>query len=256
MRRLAILFLPLALTSHARTIDDTHKVTAALVGRVWHDETPLADGSFEMTCVIDELDARGAVTKHVVLEHRRTFHSGSMREELISARENDVDILERQRRAEAHPVRLGTGDRWSLDDALAPPIPFLGESPYHYQLVLQTASDTAGAGRMTYAPHERRADRRCASGHIELDAHDGLPLSHRFTPIPLPKMIRALTTTVQYGRVNGLAVPVSTESIGEGGLFFIKKRFRVRMTYHHWNLNTVASAIRLPTPTVSDNSNP
>ena len=107
---------------------------------------------------------------------------------------------------------------------------------------------------MTYAPHERRADRRCASGHIELDAHDGLPLRLVFTPIPLPKMIRALTTTVRYGRVRGLAVPDSTESIGEGGLLFIKKRFRIRMTYHHWDLNVAGSSTRTTSSIVSDNS--
>jgi len=253
MHRLALLLLPLALTTHARPIDDPYQVTAALVGRVWHDDTPLADGSFEMTCVIDELDARGAVTKHLVLEHRRTFRAGTMREDLLSARENDVDILERQRTAEAHPARRGTPDRWSLDDALAPPIPFLGASPSHYQLVLHTASNTPGFSRMTYAPHERRSGRRCASGHIELDAHDGLPLRLTFTPIPLPKMIRALTTTVRYGRVNGLAVPLSTESIGEGGLLFIKKRFRVRMTYHHWDLG---ASPRQASPTGFDSSQP
>lgn len=254
MRPLAPLLLLLTFSLHAPGADDTRQLTSALVGRVWHDDSPLADGSFRMTCVIDELDSKGTVTKHLVLEHKRTFRSGTMHEELLSARENDVDILERQRKAEAHPVRRGTAARWSLDDALAPPIPFLGEPPSHYQLVSESPLGTAGFSRLSYAPHERRADRRCASGHVELDPRDGLPLRLVFTPIPLPRMIRALTTTVRYGRVNGLAIPESTESVGEGGLLFIKKRFRIRMTYHHWDLNVAGSPTRPTSSIVSDNS--
>jgi len=251
MGRLTPLLLLLGLATQARATDEAHQIATALAGRVWHDDAPLADGSFEMTCVIDELDSKGNVTKHLVLQHRRTFRSGAMHEELLAARENGVDVLGRQRKAEAHPVRRGTTVRWSLDDALSPPIPFLAEPPSHYQLVAESPSDTARPRRMGYAPRVRVADRRCASGHVELDAQDGLPLRLVFTPIPLPKMIRTLTTTVNYGRLSGLAIPESTESIGEGGLLFIKKRFRVRMTYQHWGL---AAAATPASPLVSDNS--
>lgn len=245
----------LVLTAQALATDNAHQITAALAGRVWHDDAPLADGSFEMTCVIDELDSEGTVTKHLVLRHRRTFRSGAMREELLAARENDVDVLERQRKAEAHPARRGTAARWSLDDALAPPIPFLGEPPSHYRLLPEAPSASAGSRRMlSYAPRVRVADRRCASGHVELDTRDGLPLRLVFTPIPLPKMIRTLTTTVNYGRLDGLAIPESTESVGEGGLLFIRKRFRIRMTYHHWDLNVASSATRPALSTVSDHA--
>ncbi len=255
MGRLAPLLMALVLSTHARAADDTFQFAAALAGRVWHDDRPLADGSFVMTCVFDELDSKGNVTKHLVLEHKRTFRSGTMHEELLSARENDVDVLERQRRDEAHPMRRGTAARWSVDDALAPPIPFLGEPPSRYKLILEPASDTVGSRRMSYTPHERRAERRGAEGHVEFDARDGLPLRLVFTPIPLPKMIRALTTTVHYGRFGGLAIPESTESIGEGGLLFIKKRFRVRMDYRHWNLNIVGFARSAPS-IVSDSPQP
>ena len=207
-----------------------------------------ADGSFEMTCVIDELDAKGNVTNHLVLEHRRTFRAGRMREELVSAHENGADILEKQRKAESHPARRGTAARWSLDDALAPPIPFLGELPDHYRLVPEATAGVPGARRVSYAPRRDFDDRQCAIGHVELDAGDGLPRRLVFTPIPLPKMIRALTTTVSYGRLASLAVPESTESVGEGGFLFLKKRFRIRMSYRHWNLEAAGSTARAAEP--------
>ena len=248
MRRFVLLLLLVAV-NRVRADDDARDVVSSLSGRVWHDEAPLADGSFEMTCVIDELDAKGNVTNHLVLEHRRTFRGGRMREELVSAHENGVDILEKQRKTESsHPARRGTAARWSLDDALAPPVPFLGEPPDHYRLVSEATAGMAGARRVSYAPRRDFDDRRCAIGHVELDAGDGLPRRLVFTPIPLPKMIRALTTTVRYGRLASLAVPESTESVGEGGFLFLKKRFRIRMRYHHWNLDAAGSSAHAAEP--------
>jgi hypothetical protein len=204
-----------------------------LKGRVWHDDSPLGHGSFDMTCVMEYLDARDRVTKTLVLEHRRSFEDGRLKEELLSAREDGKDVTERERR-KASPAggsRRNSPARWSLDETLAPPLPFLLDGP-EYRFDLQAEE---GRPRLSYAP-ARQTDGRMGSGWVELDPEDRLPLTHRFVPSPLPKLIQSLVTTVRYRRLGGLAVPDSTESVGEGGLLFIKRRFRVRMTYRDWRL--------------------
>jgi hypothetical protein len=208
--------------------------------QIWHDETPLADASFRMTCVMEYLSGRGEVTRTLVLEHRRSFRGGVMREELLSAREDGIDVTERERRKEAEGStdRRGTASRWSLDDTLAPPLPFLAH-PGTYQV---TAEEPGGT-RLAYRPASG-ASGRLATGWVELDPSDGLPVRQQFVPVPLPRMIRSQVTTVRYGRVRGLAVPESSESIGEGGVLFIKRRFRVTMTYRDWTLGDVKASAR------------
>lgn len=223
----------------ADPLDDDGRLRVAMQGRVWHDRAPLRDGSFRMTCVMEYLSAEGTVTKTLRLDHRRSFREGQMRDELLSASEDGLDVLDRERRsAEAAPVS-GFPKRWSLDESLAPPVPFLDDPTGPYRI--QPLSDGIADGtRFRYAPGARSDDRRTAEGVLELDPADGLPRRHTFTPRPLPKMIRALVTTVRYGRLDGLAKPESSESIGEGGFLFIKRRFRVRMTYYDWDLAPAA----------------
>ncbi len=204
-----------------------------LKGRVWHDDSPLGHGSFDMTCVMEYLDARDRVTKTLVLEHRRSFEDGRLKEELLSAREDGKDVTDRERRkaSPGNGSRRSSTARWSLDETFAPPLPFLLDAPgYRFELRAEE-----GVSRLSYAP-VRQTDGRVGSGWVEFDPADRLPLTHRFVPSPLPKLIRSLVTTVRYRRLGGLAVPDSTESVGEGGLLFIKRRFRVRMTYRDWRL--------------------
>lgn len=205
----------------------------ALRGRVWHDDAPLADASYRMTCVMEYLGSRDEVTKTLVLEHRRSVTGGRLREELVSAREDGRDVTERERRkqAAAEEDRQASPSRWSLDEALSPPLPFLSSRGDGYRL---TMAGGAGA-RLAYHP-ATGASGRVATGSVDLDPADGLPLRHQFVPLPLPRMIRALVTVVRYRRVGGIAVPASTESAGKGGILFIKRRFRVTMTYRDWQI--------------------
>ncbi|MBL8114577.1 MAG: hypothetical protein JNK60_16975 [Acidobacteria bacterium] len=225
VRRLALQMLLLAFTAHTHAGDEARQTASALAGRVWHDDTPLADGSFQMTCIVEELDGKGAVTKSLVLEHRREFKAGRMTERLISALENGRDVTEKQRKAEAHPERRGSSARWSIDEALAPPLPFLIR-PDSYRLSLSPAGNV-----LTYAPHPGAKPHRLARGSVTLDPSDGLPLAHRFGPEPLPSLVRRIETVVEYGRLHGIAIPSQTTTEGEGGFLFITKRFRITMRY-------------------------
>ncbi len=227
MSSLSTLFAVLLVTAPVAQGQETDPLSlaAALQGRVWHDETPLKDRSFQMTCIIEELNRKGAVTKRLVVEHRREFKAGRMTETLVSAYENGRDVTERQRKAEARPERRGLDGTWSIDEALAPPLPFLAY-PGAYRLSL-----SAGGSGLTYVPHPGRVNHRMARGMVTLDPVDGLPVLHRFIPEPLPSLIRRLETTVRYGRLDGLAVPEEALTEGEGGLLFIKKRFRIAMRY-------------------------
>jgi hypothetical protein len=234
----ASLIALLVVTGAAAVTDVRGPVTAgarveALRGRVWHDDAPLSDGSYRMTCVMEYLGPGGEVTKTLVLEHERTFRGGRMHEALVSARENGKDVTERERRKQQESAadRQGSPARWSVDEALAPPVPFLPRSEgYQYRLVADGMAQT-----LEYSA-DTRASGRMATGSVTLDPSDGLPVRHRFVPTPLPRLIRSLATVVRYERVGTVAVPVATETVGEGGLLFIKRRFRVTMTYRDWRL--------------------
>jgi hypothetical protein len=208
---------------------DAAGLAAAFHGRVWHDETPLTDRSFQMTCIIEELDRRGAAKKRLVLEHRREFKAGRMIETLVSAHENGRDVTDRQRKAETRPERRGLDGTWSIDEALAPPLPFLAY-PGAYRLSL-----SEGGSALAYVPLPGRANHRMARGMVTLDPGDHLPVLHRFIPEPLPSLIRRLETSVRYGRLEGLAIPEETLTEGEGGFLFIRKRFRITMRYRDMN---------------------
>jgi hypothetical protein len=237
-RSVLVAVLLMIQTASADPLGEDARLRAAMRGRVWHDRAPLRDGSLRMTCVMEYLNAEGTVTKTLQLDHRRSFRDGQMRDELLSASEDGRDVLERERRsAEAAPAS-GFPKRWSLDESLSPPVPFLDDLTGSYRI--QTLSDGVADGRLRYATGPRSDDYRTAEGVLELDPADGLPRRHTFTPRPLPKMIRALITTVHYGRLDGLAMPQSSESVGEGGFLFIKRRFRVRMTYYDWDLAPAA----------------
>ena len=238
--RIALLLLALIapLPVAADSPPDAAGLAEAMRGRVWHDTAPLGDASFGMTCVIEDLDAHGAVTSRLVLEHRRTFIAGSMREELLAVHENGIDVLERQRKVERGAKR-GSPLRRSVDDALAPPIPFLVAPPSAYELALAPLPGRA-LQRLTYSPIDGAAPGRRASGYLDIDPGDGLPVLLVSTPIPFPKLIRSLVTTVRYGRLDGVAIPESTESLVEGGFLFFKRRLRIRMNYHDWALRPAA----------------
>jgi hypothetical protein len=203
----------------------------ALKDRVWHDDAPPRDGSHRMTCVMEYLGSRGEVTKTLVLEHKRTFRGGRMHEELLSAREDDRDVTDRERRKQEESAadRRGSPLRWSVDESLAPPLPFI------YDADAYTVIGVSSTGVFQYRPSGRTPG-RAATGSVSLDPSDGLPVRHEFVPVPLPRMIRQLVTVVRYGRIAGVAVPVATETTGEGGLLFLKRRFRVTMTYRDWVL--------------------
>jgi hypothetical protein len=188
-----------------------------------------------MTCVLDYVDDEGHVTRRLVLEHLATFANGELRQELVSAREDGRDVTDRERKEREDEARASGRARrqWTLDEALEPAIPFLWEAaPYH----LEMQQATNGVARLLYRS-ARNQRTPSAAGWLELDVSDSLPLRHHFVPEPLPRRIRKLVTVVRYGRLDGIAVPESTESVGEGGFLFIRRRFEVRMTYHDWRLN-------------------
>ena len=181
----------------------------SLRGRVWHDEAPLAEVSFRMTCIMEYLGSGGEVTRTVVLEHRRWFSRGRMQEELVSARENGQDVTERERRKEAgaDDHRRGSASRWSLDETLAPPLPFLAPGGARYRLGLEAGKGT----RLVYHPAEA-TELRVASGWVELDAADGLPLRHQFVPAPLPSTPRGHSQPALCA-IGRIGVPVRVASI-------------------------------------------
>ena len=72
-----------------------------------------------------------------------------------------------------------------------------------------------------------------------LSPEDALPVRHTFTPIPFPRFIRSLITETHYTRQAGYAVPQTAATVGEGSLLFFRKRFRIRMAYHDWELQAL-----------------
>jgi len=200
--------------------------------RVWDSAAPLGEGAYRMTCELEYLDGEERVTKRLVLEHRVSFAGGELRQELLSALEDGRDVTEREREKQGEGNDGDDPREWILDETLEPPLPFLW-SGGGYRLEVRRVG---AVSRIHYHRDAGGEGARGAAGWVELDTSDGLPVLHQFSPDPLPRRIRTLTTLVRYGRLRGFAVPEATESRGEGGFLFIKRRFRVRMTYHDWQL--------------------
>lgn len=205
--------------------------------RVFQEDAPNRNGSVRMECRIEELDSSGQIKKTLLLQHRRTYQNGTLREELLSAAEDGKDVTERQRREEAGLDRHGSHERWSLDDALAPSIPSLIAPDGMYRLAFEKES-SEGRWRITYSPREQKPSVRAARGFVVLDDKDQLPVRHHFEPIPMPDWIDKLVTDVRYTRAAGLVVPDSTDTRAEGGFLFVRKRYRIRMRYHNWSLES------------------
>lgn len=213
--------------------------------QVFQEDAPVRNGSVRMECRIEELDRSGQIKKTLLLQHRRFYQNGMLREELLSATEDGKDVTERQRREEAGLDRKGSRERWSLDDALAPSIPVLGSSDGLYRLTFEKESPE-GRWRLAYSPREQKPAFRAARGFVVIDDKDQLPVRHRFEPIPMPDWIDKLVTEVRYTRAAGLAVPDSTDTRAEGGFLFVRKRYHIRMRYHDWSLQTEKAAEVLP----------
>lgn len=199
-------------------------------GIVWDQDQPGSDGSVEMLCTLEERDGRGAVTKTLVLAHRLTFRVGQRtREDLLWAREDGRDVTGRER--SKTPPEPGGPRRWTVDEALSPGLSFLVRSAGDFRFREEPAQD--GVRRLVYEPSPAAAG-RAARGVIEMD-DEGRPVRHRFEPAPLPRLVSVLATETRYVRLGDRIVPVETETVGEGGFLFIRKRFRARMTYRNWS---------------------
>jgi hypothetical protein len=218
-------------------LHDPHSWVRAVRDRVFQEGTPNRNGSVRMECRIEELDGSGQIKKTLLLQHRRIYQNGTLREELLSATEDGKDVTERQRREEAGMDRHASRERWSLDDALAPSIPLLATPDGAYRLAFEKES-AEGRLRISYSPREQKPTLRAARGFIVLDDKDHLPVRHRFEPIPMPDWIDKLVTDVRYTRIAGLVVPDSTDTRAEGGFLFVRKRYRIRMRYHDWSLES------------------
>lgn len=205
--------------------------------RVFQEDAPSRNGSVRMECRIEELDSNGQIKKTLLLQHRRTYQNGTLREELLSATEDGKHVTERQRGEEAGLDRRGSRERWTLDDALAPSIPLLSAPDGLYRPAFEKES-SEGRWRITYLPREQKPSVRAARGFVVLDDKDQLPVRHRFEPIPMPDWIDKLVTDVRYTRAAGLVVPDSTDTRAEGGFLFVRKRYRIRMRYYDWSLES------------------
>ena len=65
-----------------------HTWVRAVRDRVFQEGTPNRNGSVRMECRIEELDGSGQIKKTLLLQHRRIYQNGTLREELLSATED------------------------------------------------------------------------------------------------------------------------------------------------------------------------
>jgi hypothetical protein len=177
-------------------------------------------GAVTMTSTSEELDSDGKVVHTRV----RVIRTGKT-DELISATDDGKDVTAEKKkkfeeRAREHKEEL------KLDS------PFAGKVQDKY-VFGDLGPDKADPSltRISFAPKEGKSE-EVAIGEATVDAATGEPVRFQLRPSELPRFADHVLVRIELGAKSGVGRRVSKVSVeGDGGLLFIKKRFRATTVY-------------------------
>jgi hypothetical protein len=103
---------------------------------------------------------------------------------------------------------------------------------------LDTTEMIDGKTTIVYEFTDQADDDRVMTGRAWLDATGGFPVKVEYTSDPLPKRVKRMITTLDYGYIPPDSVFVRRMVVSAtGGFLFIKKHFRMDMTFgEYWRL--------------------
>lgn len=176
------------------------------------------DGTYSLKMVAEELDKKGKPTSTTEVETKG--------DELIRYVEDGKDVTQEKKAKRKEPgekrgsVSLGFGD------------PFSKESRPHYAFTLVKIEE--GRATIAFAPKGKKSP-EIGVGTAVVDVETGALRSLEFRPSAMPKFVSKLDIAITCDEQTPLGWAMSKMSVqGEGGMLFVKKRFRMTSTFSDW----------------------
>jgi hypothetical protein len=161
---------------------------------------------------------------------------GEVQYETVRVIENGEDITESEK---AKEQAEDEDEEESESERMEAYNPFDPDSQDRISVVpIGSAGIVGGRNTVVYEFTERTEDDVEISGRAWLEIDSGAPVRIEYTPDPLPKRVKSLTTTVEYEHMYPDSL-VARHMVVEvtGGFLFIKKHFHMDMTFdRHWRL--------------------
>lgn len=206
----------------------------------------LAQCTYTGTTRNEDLDSKGKPTSVSETIERISWENGAQRKQLVKASRDGLDVTReetgRREKADTSREPPGKSKQQSTTLALEAPTELANQPRYRFS-VAGTAPGQPGGLLVAFEPRGP-ATVDTNIGEALIDSSAASVSLIRFHPAILPAHTDSMSVAMEYAAPFQDGFALSSVTIeGEGGILFIHKRFRIRMTYSDY---TCAGALRNP----------
>ena len=193
---------------------------------------PVYEGGFTMTTRVEELDKVGRPQSILETVERITRKNGKEERQLVRAERDGKDVTEemRERRGKQVAKKDDSGGQRNVSASAVSPFGQSEQPKYSFSLA---GADPGNPGRLRIRFEPRGpASEKVNIGEALVEAAEAVPVRIRYRPAVYPKHIQKMEMELVYGARSALGPVLSTLSMeAQGGMLFIKKRFRSKTTF-------------------------
>jgi len=180
---------------------------------------------------IDRVDKAGKVDTHSELDVRASARAGDMRTDVLRYTEDGKDKTdEAKKKAQERDEERREKKRKGKEIKEEFKLPFAAGQQPKYDFFLAEADEVhPGRVRIRFAPKNGETAENLYVGEAWVDAKSATVLTMGFKPTKLPFLVSDVNVQLEFGAMTPIGPSVSTIALdGEGGLLFVRKRFRIR----------------------------
>lgn len=180
--------------------------------------------TFSTKMTVEELDKHGAATSTTEIETKA--------DELVRYVEDGVDKTAEQKakRAEYKKKQKEDGKDQSFSLGFGDPFSRESRDRYAYTLV----KEENGLATIAFKPKGKKAP-ELGVGEATVEIETGAVRKLRFKPSSMPRFVSKLSIEVDCDEPTTLGYAMTRlKAEGEGGILFVKKRFRMTSTFFDW----------------------
>jgi hypothetical protein len=196
---------------------------------------PVYDRGFTRTTRIEELDKSGRPESVIETVERVTRNDGREERQLLRAVRDGKDVTEELRQKRAERAASGkSGGQQEVSFSAQSPFRRSEQPKYRFSLAGRDPGNP-GRVRIAFEPKGQPSE-AVVQGEAVVDAAAAVPVLIRFRPSVYPKHVQKMNMELQYGVSSELGPLLSAISVdAEGGLLFIKKRYRTKSTFSDYS---------------------
>ncbi|MBC8645712.1 MAG: hypothetical protein H7X85_01005 [Thermoanaerobaculia bacterium] len=215
---------------------------ALLEGLAKHQDAvrPVYDAGFTMTTRTEELDKKGRAESTTESVERITTVNGKQEREIVRAVRDGKDVTQEQRRrraerkAAAAKAGEGSGSRRNLTMSVFNP--FARDEQAKYRFTLAGADPAVPGGVLIRFEPKGAPSDQTNTGEAVVDTALPAPVRIRYRPSVTKKPIQKIAFDLLFATPSPRGPVLSSFSIeGEGGVLFVKKRFRSKTTFSDYS---------------------